>query len=219
MKNVDLNKHESDQTRDRIIWAAAELFAKQGFRSTSVRAICKKARTNGAAVNYHFRSKEQLYIEVFRILFDGFRKPLLAIPDQVHDAASWRCALKEWVEYTLRISTNDDTPDIWVTQLIAHERTNPTSAMPILYKQFFEPLKMAVERIVRMGLPHGSTDMDAHMVTLSLMAQCTVFHHRKPPWDRLLIPPAADRKAWIARLTQFIVEGITSRFSFRAAKR
>jgi AcrR family transcriptional regulator len=166
-------------------------------------------------VNYHFRSKEKLYIEVFRTLFDGFRKPLLSIPDQVHDAASWQHALKEWVEYSLRISTSNKPPDTWVTQLVVHERTDPTAAMPILYKQFFEPLKEAVARIVRMGMPPGSTDTDVHMVTLSLMAQCIVFHHRKPPWGKLLIPPGVDREAWVARMARFIVEGITSRFSYR----
>lgn len=211
-------EHESIQTRDRILQAATELFAKQGFRSTSIRAICEKAGTNVSAVNYHFRSKEQLYIEVFQTLFDGFRKPLLAMPDQVHDADSWRRALKEWVEYALRIGVSNQPPGVWITQLIAHERTNPTSAMPILYKQFFEPLKMAVERIVRMGMPRDTTDLDAHIVTISLLAQCTVYHHRKPPWEKLLIPPHVDREAWIARTAQFIVEGITSRFSYRATR-
>lgn len=211
-------EYESDQTRDRILRAAAEIFASRGFHGTSIRAICEKAGTNVAAVNYHFQSKEKLYIEVFRTLFDGFRKPLLAIPDQVHDAASWQHALKEWVEYALRISTSLKTPDLWIIQLISHERTDPTSAMPILYKQFFEPLKIAVERILCMGMPPGSTDLDVHMATLSMMAQCAVFHHRKPPWEKLLIPPGVDHEAWVVRMAQFIVEGITSRFSFRTAK-
>lgn len=218
MNGEELNKHGPDQTRDRILRAATEIFADCGYRGTSVRAICEKAGTNVAAVNYHFRSKEGLYIEVFRMLFDGFRKPLLAIPDQVHDAASWRRALHEWVEYTLRMSTNNEPPDVWVTQLLAHEREDPSSAMPILYKRLFEPLKLAVQRIVRMGMPHGSTDLDVHMDTISLMAQCTVYHQRKPPWDKLLIPPHVDRKAWVTRTAQFIVEGVTSRFSFRTAK-
>lgn len=210
-------EHETDQTRDRILRAASEIFADRGFRGTSIRAICEKAGTNVAAVNYHFQSKEKLYIEVFRSLFEGFRKPMLSIPDQVHDAASWQKALREWVEYALRISTNDDPPDVWVTRLIAHERTDPTTAMPILYRQFFEPLKMAIERIVRMGLPRGGTDEDVHMVMISLMSQCTVYHQRRSPWSKLIIPPHVDRAAWVARTAKFVVEGITCRFSFRTA--
>lgn len=211
-------EHESGRTRERILRAAAGLFAGRGFHGTSVRTICEKARTNVAAVNYHFQSKERLYIEVFRHLFEGFRKPLLAMPDRVHDAASWKQALTAWVEYALRISTNNEPPDLWITELVARERTDPTSAMPILYKQFFAPLKESIERIVRMGMPRGSTALDVHLVTVSMMAQCTVYQQRKPPWEKLLIPPGVDRAAWIARTARFIVEGITSRFSFRTTK-
>ena len=208
-------EHESDQTRDRILRAAAEIFSDRGFRGTSIRAICEKAGTNVAAVNYYFRSKEQLYIEVFRMLFDGFRKPLLAMPDRVHDAASWQEALRKWVSYTLRISTDDQPPALWVTQLVAHERTDPTSAMPILYKQFFEPLKMAIERIVRMGMPQDSEESEVRIVSMSLMSQCTIFHNRKPPWDKLMFPLGVSRDAWIERMAEFIAGSVISRFSFR----
>ncbi len=115
------------------------------------------------------------------------------------------------------MNTTDEIPDRWVAQLIAHERTNPTTATPILYRQFFEPLKQAVERMVRMGMPRDSTDVDVHLVTVSLLAQCAVYQHHKPPWDKLLIPPHVDREEWLARATQFIVESITSRFSYKAA--
>ena len=209
----------SDPTRARILRAATELFATRGFRPTSIRAICGKAGVNVASVNYYFRSKEGLYVEVFRALFDGFRKPLLAMPDRIHDARSWKAALKEWVEFSLRMNTSDDPPDMWVAQLIAHERTNPTTATPILYRQFFEPLKQAVERIVRMGMPRDSSDVDVHLVAVSLLAQCAVYQHHKPPWDKLLIPSHVDHEQWVARATQFIVESITSRFSFKAVTR
>ena len=65
-----------------------------------------------------------------------------------------------------------------------------------------------------MGMPRDSTDLDVHLATVSLMSQCTVYHHRKPPWEKLLIPPNVDRKEWIARTARFIVEGITCRFSY-----
>jgi len=204
-----------EQTRERILRAAAELFADGGLHGTGIRAICEKAGTNSASVNYYFHSKENLYIEVFRSLFDGFKQVFQSIPDKIHDAASWRAALTEWVEYSLRASISDDPRDRWIIQLVSHERTDPTSAMPILQKQFFDPLKASIRRIVTMGMPADSTDFDVHLVTISLMAQCTVYHHRKPPWDKLLIPPGVDHETWISRTTQFIVEGITCRLSFR----
>ncbi|MDD4737506.1 MAG: CerR family C-terminal domain-containing protein [Kiritimatiellae bacterium] len=204
-----------EQTRERILHAAAELFAGGGLHGTGIRAICEKAGTNSASVNYYFHSKENLYIEVFRSLFDGFKQVFLSIPDKIHDAASWRAALTEWVEYSLRTSTSNNPRDRWIIQLVAHERTDPTSAMPLLQKKFFDPLKASIRRIVCMGMPADCTEFDVHLVTISLLAQCAIYHHRKPPWGKLLIPPDVDHETWIARTTQFIVEGITCRLSFR----
>lgn len=48
-------------TRQRLLTAAAALFAEQGFATTSVRQIISAAGVaNGAAVGYHFGSKERL---------------------------------------------------------------------------------------------------------------------------------------------------------------
>lgn len=47
-------------TKERLLDAAEGLFADQGFRATSVRAITRAAGANLAAVGYHFGSKEAL---------------------------------------------------------------------------------------------------------------------------------------------------------------
>jgi len=48
-------------TRDRILAAASDVFAQEGFEKATVRDICARARANVAAVNYHFRDKRELY--------------------------------------------------------------------------------------------------------------------------------------------------------------
>jgi AcrR family transcriptional regulator len=60
MKSSALHKFPLEATRERILQAASELFAVQGFKSTTLREITEAAQANLAAVNYHFRSKEDL---------------------------------------------------------------------------------------------------------------------------------------------------------------
>jgi AcrR family transcriptional regulator len=50
----------SDQTRERIVAAAARLFYNEGIRAASVDAIAEKAGVTKKTLYYHFRSKDEL---------------------------------------------------------------------------------------------------------------------------------------------------------------
>lgn len=52
------------KTRERILIAASQVFAERGFEKGTVRDICTRAGANVAAVNYHFRDKHELYVQV-----------------------------------------------------------------------------------------------------------------------------------------------------------
>lgn len=65
-------------TKDRILAAAEELFAQNGFAGTSLRQVTSRADVNIAAVNYHFGSKENLVNEVFRRRMDEMTQQRLA---------------------------------------------------------------------------------------------------------------------------------------------
>ena len=57
-------------TRQRLLEAACEVFAREGYRAATVAEICEKADANIAAVNYHFSSKANLYAEAWRHAFE-----------------------------------------------------------------------------------------------------------------------------------------------------
>ncbi len=52
-------------TRERLLSVACRLFAENGYRATRTQEICRLARANAAAVNYHFGGKEGLYRAVW----------------------------------------------------------------------------------------------------------------------------------------------------------
>ncbi len=61
---------DGQETRQRLLEAASMVFAEKGFWETTNADICQKAKVNTAGVNYHFGSKEELYIEAWKYSFD-----------------------------------------------------------------------------------------------------------------------------------------------------
>ncbi len=65
-------------TKQRILGAAEDLFARRGFAGASLRQVTSAAKVNLAAVNYHFGSKDRLIEEVFRRRLDELNAGRLA---------------------------------------------------------------------------------------------------------------------------------------------
>src|SRR3954471_8446758 len=59
-------------TEARLLEAAGRVFAEKGFDAATVRDVCERAGVkNIGAVNYYFRSKENLYEAALRNAFSG----------------------------------------------------------------------------------------------------------------------------------------------------
>jgi len=69
-----LHDGDATQTRARILDATFRRLVTEGYAALSVREIAKDAGVNHALINYHFRSKDQLVIDVL----DAMNQRLLA---------------------------------------------------------------------------------------------------------------------------------------------
>ena len=102
-----------------ILDAARELFAKNGFRDTTIRMISKKAKVNGASVNYYFRSKSALYEAIFHEAFEKMGKPTTGLVSTVVDQKTWEAAVDAWVTFMLTLFLKEDPEISLVRQLVA----------------------------------------------------------------------------------------------------
>jgi len=59
-----VHKQASHQTREAILEAARELFARKGYAGTTVRAIAARLELTDPAIYYHFHSKRNLWENV-----------------------------------------------------------------------------------------------------------------------------------------------------------
>jgi AcrR family transcriptional regulator len=78
-----LAEGDANETRSRIIDAAFRRLVSQGYAGLSVREIAKDAGVNHALINYHFRTKDQLVIEVL----DAANRRLLARQTAMYESA------------------------------------------------------------------------------------------------------------------------------------
>lgn len=64
-------EHEaSGNTRHRLLEAALCVFAEKGYDGAGLREVAAQAQANSALVQYHFGSKEGLYRETLRFVFE-----------------------------------------------------------------------------------------------------------------------------------------------------
>ena len=65
---MKIPREDTAKPRGKLLEAAGEIFAEKGFRDATHAEICRRARTNVAAINYYFESKEALYRAAFEHL-------------------------------------------------------------------------------------------------------------------------------------------------------
>lgn len=58
-----------DSNKTQILLTAQKLFSEKGYRNTSIRDIADRVGTNCSMINYHFKTKENLYIQIIENLW------------------------------------------------------------------------------------------------------------------------------------------------------
>ena len=66
-----------DSTRDRLVFAAMQLFSEKGYLSTSVADILKAADANSGSLYYAFPTKQDVLLAVLQAYRDGIVPMLL----------------------------------------------------------------------------------------------------------------------------------------------
>jgi len=200
---------EDRVTRERLIEAAGQLFADHGFRKVTVREICRVARANVAAVNYHFGDKLGLYREVLDT----------AISAQEATTAAARAAgeglpadqkLRAFVQtFVQRVLEHRPT---WVRGLMFREMSDPTPALDAFVERGIRPRFDYLCAIVAELLGCPETDDRVLPCAGSVQSQL-VMTMTNPIAGKLKPGPPAgpvDIDQMVEHITRFSLGGIAS---------
>ena len=162
-------------TRERLLDAAGEVFAEQGFRRATVRDICARAGANVAAVNYHFGDKERLYSEVMRHgVTRALQKypPDMGLPQDVSAPVERR--LHAFVR-SLLFRVLDEGPFSWHGRLMLWEMIEPTAALDDLLQHTIRPLYTRLVGLVTELLGPAATPERVRMGAATILGQCIFY--------------------------------------------
>ncbi len=85
----------ADDTKEKILKTAGELFATSGFHGVSIRDIAKQADVNLSAVNYHFKNKDGLFGAILAQAKMLFNSKVKAADDGKTDALTFALRIRQ----------------------------------------------------------------------------------------------------------------------------
>ena len=125
------------ETRRRLLRAATRLFAERGFHHVTVRQICRAARANVAAINYHFGGKEGLYREILGTAIDAMRRTNEA-GIEAGAGGSAEARLRAHIRVFLGRLLGPGR-DALVHQILVRETAEPTPALDLVVERGIAP--------------------------------------------------------------------------------
>lgn len=169
------------EIRVRLIEAAGEVFAEQGFHSATVRDICQRAGANIAAVNYHFGSKEKLYEAVLH--YAHRRSFQHATREQLQEGPPEE-RLRLFIRGLLKGILDHGSP-AWLHQLMSREMMQPTPGLDILIEHEIRPRSQMVRAIIREIVGPKLSEHEIWLCCFSIVSQMFFYHHSRAVIQRL----------------------------------
>ena len=164
-----------EETRSKLMIAAAEVFSEVGYHGATTREICARAGANIAAVNYHFGDKLGLYTEMLRgaVLQGEYR---MADPSS---STTPEEALRKFIVGMFRKMSEGDRP-AWYVKVMTHELAQPTPGLAAVVENLIRPnaqiLCDIVGKIIDRPPLHPQTRMCVH----SIIGQVVHYMHARP---------------------------------------
>jgi len=189
------------ETGRKLLDAAARVFAEKGYRGATVMEISRLAGANVAAVNYHFRDKETLYVEAWR---NDFSQSIDKYPPDggVPADAPAGERLRGHIEALLRRISDGKNLEFWIAR---KELANPTGLLKEVMKQEVAPVHARMEGAVRELLGPGASESQVRYSVISIASQCfepiVLSRTLKEQGDSY--PPPIDVEEYIEHVVRF----------------
>jgi AcrR family transcriptional regulator len=201
-------------TKTRILDGAEQLFAREGFHNTSLRALTSLAEVNLASVNYHFGSKEallQAVIERRLLPLNAIREEkieaVLTLARQNSKPPAAENLLRAFIEPTLEFRNSSPGARDFI-YLIGRALSEPDETI----RNCFVGLVLPLFQLLFKGLSEALPQLAPEILLARLQfimgsmshVMCMGSHSSPPPG----LPPSLESKALTDQLLKFVLAGL-----------
>ena len=204
-------REDGEATREAILAAAEVEFSEKGFALASVREICRRAGANVALANRYYGSKESLYRLVAKRLFGDLGAPMTDLPASVHDAASWKAAVRTWIDDFLFMTIPSEKAQRLCAGLFRHEVVTPTKFHSEFKRDFGKPVYDSLHELLALAVKDAT---ELELWCSSIWAQVSAYALADRKWHASFQPAGADPVAWRDRVRDFICANVFGRLSY-----
>jgi AcrR family transcriptional regulator len=215
---MNTRTEERTDTKQSILDAAEYLFARNGYRGTSLREITGRAKVNLAAVNYHFGSKKTLVEEVIKrrlLPLNSIRKRRLeevkAVADRKGKRPDIKAVLSAFIEPTLKFKESNPGAEHFFT-FIGRSFTDPDNTVRDVFVRYIKPLFSLLHETACESLPDHSNKIIFWRLHFTLGALFHTMHicgHMKTEFMNLKTEMDAD--SLIGLMVPYVTAGMKAK--------
>ena len=203
---------DGQETRRQLLISASAVFALKGFRGATIAEICRQAKANTAAANYHFGNKETLYVECWRFAFEQSLRtypPDGGVPADAPAHARLRGRI-------LAIMRRIVDPRSHELDIVYKETATPTGLLAGAIQEVIEPIFRGLNSVIRELMGAEATEQQVRLCLMSIRAQCfgPLMRERRrklnpaKPMPAIQDPVMDDVETLADHVTRFSLAGI-----------
>jgi len=170
----------TQDARQRLLDAAAEVFASKGYAAASTREICRLAGTNVAAIHYYFGDKASLYREIFKPT-----ERFLRLPGELDSAdVPLKDALIAFYRHMLSFASAPRQAQ-HLRLLFGREQLQPSGVLDPGRTDVMRPFHAQLLNFLASRLGTSAIDLELHRLAFSLVGVALVLIIERGSVDQL----------------------------------
>lgn len=207
--STSLRDRKKQLTRSSIQQAALELFARDGYRDTTIAAIAEAADVAPRTVTVHFPTKEDLLFAA-----DPFVVETLTARIQNRSGEeSTLDALRDWMATTMA-DLSSEAPEIqrrvWHQRELRARVINSDDALRARARAGYYEYEQVIATSLGHDLDQSADALVPRLAAITAVAGLRELYESREIRERTAPPSTAELLAWVDRVIDFIRAGIAS---------